>query len=100
MPDFSGLPGETLVRRGLGDLAQGTLSPEALTLSLAVTRLQRMGIEIPGDVDLPENRELALYSLLGETGCDDPYHRYNSLRRELDSFLEALEGRARRGRTR
>ncbi len=45
---------------------------------------------------LPDRPELALYAALGAE-CDDPYFRYNALRRELDSFLTALEARRRLG---
>ncbi len=98
MLELDGLPGEALARRGLEDLARGRLSIEGLTLSLAATRLAQLGIDVAGGADLPEERELALYALLGELGSDDPYARYNALRRELDSLLEALEARRRRGR--
>lgn len=37
-----------------------------------------------------------LYQLLVEAQVDDPYLSYNALLRELDSFLEAAEGRLRR----
>jgi hypothetical protein len=47
----------------------------------------------PGDVDL------ALYDALCDASCDalgsDPYAQYNALRRELDSFIQALEHRRR-----
>lgn len=96
MHEIAGLPGEAMVRRGLLDLAAGKLSAEALTVSLAPTRLARLGIDLPDNPALPPDRESALYFRLGETIGGDPYYRYNSLRRELDSFLEALEGRRRR----
>ena len=96
MTDWSGLPGAALVDRGLADLRAGQLSCEALTLALAPTRLRGLGIELPDAPALPDDRELALYATLGGSGVDDPYYRYNSLRRELDSFLEALEARVRR----
>lgn len=96
MTDIEGLPGATLVRRGLDDLWRAKLSAEALTLTAASTRLRRLGLELPDEETLPSDRELALYALLCERGEDDPYLRFNSLRRELDSFLEALEARRRR----
>lgn len=55
-----------------------------------------LGLELPDD--LPKEPELALYAKLVEDGASDPYTRYNALLRELDSFLEALEGRRRRER--
>jgi hypothetical protein len=97
MGELEGLPGAWLVERALADLERAELTPEALTLSLASTRLARLGVKLPAGVSLPEDRELALYESLGRLGVDDPYARYNALRRELGSFLEALERRRRRG---
>jgi len=97
MVELEGLPGAWLVERALADLARGELTPEALTLSLASTRLARLGVVLPAGVSLPEDRELALYASIGRLGVEDPYSRYNALRRELGSFLEALEGQRRRG---
>ena len=97
MLELRGLPGAWLVERALADLARGQLTPEALTLSVASTRLRRLGVELPAESSLPQDRELALYASLGRLGVEDPYSRYNALRRELGSFLEALERRRRRG---
>lgn len=94
MIEIEGLPGASLVRRGLADLDERRLSAEALTVAIAATRLRRLGLDVPADSPLPPDRELALYAALA--GEDDAYARYNSLRRELDSFLEALEARRRR----
>jgi hypothetical protein len=99
MADLAGLPGEAMVRRGLDDLARHRLTAEALTLAIASGRLRRCGLELPPESSLPPDRELALYALLRARGEDDPYARYNSLRRELDSVLDALEGRRRRAGT-
>ncbi|MEB2344630.1 MAG: hypothetical protein OZ948_07820 [Deltaproteobacteria bacterium] len=96
MVDLDGLPGEALVRRGLEDLARGARSAEALTVALATGRLRRCGLALPEESALPDDRELALYALLVARGEGDAYARYNALRRELDSFLEALEARLRR----
>lgn len=71
-------------------------SAEALTLAIASGRLRRSGLELPSESSLPSERELALYALLVARGEEDPYARYDGLRRELDSFLEALEARSRR----
>ncbi len=96
MADLEGLPGAELVRRGLEDLSRTPLSAEALTLSIASTRLRRLGIELPEEAMFPTDRELALYALLCEDGKNDPYFRFNSMKRALDSFVEALEARRRR----
>lgn len=95
--ELDGLPGEALLRRGLEDLARGRLSAEALTLALAETRLAQLGVDLETDATLPAERELALYTGLAESGANDPYARYNALRRELDGLLEALEARRRCG---
>ena len=96
MADLEGLPGAELVSCGLEDLSRKKLSAEALTLSLASTRLRRLGIELPDEGTFPADRELALYALLCADGEDDPYFRFNSMKRALDSFVEALEARRRR----
>ena len=99
MLDLRGLPGETLVRTGLADLAAGRPTAEALTLTTTTDRLRHLGIELPAlppGVALPRQCELALYELLVESGESDPYARYNALLRELTSFLEAAEPRRRR----
>jgi hypothetical protein len=96
LEELDGLPGEGLVRRGLTDLAAGRLSAEALTLGIASFRLRRLGIDLPGAASLPPDRELALYTALRTRAGHDAFARYNALRRELDSFLEALETRRRR----
>ncbi len=96
MADLEGLPGAELVRRGVEDLSRNRISAEALTLSIASTRLRRLGIELPEEGTFPADRERALYALLCADGEDDPYFRFNSMRRTLDSFVEALEARRRR----
>jgi hypothetical protein len=77
---FTGLPGAENVERGVRDLNAGRRTVEALLVAAAATRLR-------------EEPERALYALLGAE--PDPYYRYNALRRELDSFLAALESRSR-----
>lgn len=96
MLDLGGLPGESLIRTGVADLRGGRLTVEALTLAVANERLRSLGIEISCPVPLPDERELALYEELQRSAVDDPFARYSSLIRELDSFLEAAEGRRRR----
>ncbi len=96
-PDpLTGLPGADWVRRGLDDARAGRWTSEALAVAVAPARLRALGLEVPDA--LPDDPELALYRRLSEDGVDDPYGRYNALLRELDSFLEALEGRRRRER--
>lgn len=97
MLDLTGLPGERLVHAGLTDLARGRLTANALAVSLARDRLRQLGIEVEALVEVAPSRqvELALYDRLVRQGENDPYARYNALRRELSSFLEAAEGRLR-----
>ncbi len=98
MPDLDGLPAADRVARGLRDLAAGRATPEAAWIATAATRLGWSGISLPGRAVLPNEPELVLYAALAAV-CDDPYGRYNAWRRELDSFLSALEARiARRTR--
>lgn len=95
VPDaLLGLPGAALVSRGLADAHRGIWSAEALLIAVAATRLKALGLELPEG--LPQDAELALYAQLGRDGVEDPYARYNSLLRELDSFLEAFTARRRR----
>ncbi len=94
--ELEDLPGWELVRAGVADAHAGRWTVEALTVSTARSRLSALGL--PWNVDVtPDDSELALYARLGADGSDDPYGRYNSLLRELDSFIEALESRRRRG---
>lgn len=93
---LEGLPGADWVLRGLTDARADRWSAEALAVAVAPTRLRGLGLDVP--TDLPEAPELALYASLQHAGVDDPYGRYNAMLRELDSFIEALEGRRRRER--
>ena len=88
---FDGLPGAEWVIRGLDDAHAGRWTPEALTVAIAPTRLRDLGLDLPNE--LPESPEHTLYELLQRNRIDDAYGRYNALRRELDSFVEALESR-------
>lgn len=90
MSSYAGLPGAENVKRGVRDLNAGRFTAEALLVAAAVTRLRELGVQISEDAVVPNEPELALYRLLGEE--QDPYYRYNALRRELDSFLSALGG--------
>lgn len=96
--ELSGLPAADRVRQGLRDLDRGRWSDEALLLAAARSRLLELGLPIPQGLEFPEEPELALYASLCTQG-DDPYGRYNAMRRELDSFvvcLGAQQARARR----
>ena len=91
---IAGLPGEDLIREGLGDLDAGRASIPACLVAVAWTRLSRTGL-IPGTWVPPTwEPERELYRLLRvEKG--DAYSRYNALLRELISFESALDRRVR-----
>ncbi|MBI4819018.1 MAG: hypothetical protein HY791_22290 [Deltaproteobacteria bacterium] len=79
------LPGRALVERGLADLAAGTHSAEALVCSMAASRLRAVGFDIEPSRVAPDPELRLLESVGGELD------RYNALRRELISFLDAAD---------
>lgn len=91
---LKGLPGESWIVPAIAGLQAGEMTAEGLCLLAARGRFEFLGIELPqapGNVE-PER---AFYdALLEQEG--DAYYRYNAFRREMDSFIEALEGRRRR----
>lgn len=90
---LSGLPGETLIRKGLADRRDSRVSIESCLVEIARPRLEGAGL-LRGDQTGIEP-ERALYGLLKQSG-GDAYARYNSLLRELISFEHALDHRLRR----
>lgn len=92
------LPGSRVVERGLVDLHAGVRSTESLLVSAGAERLRALGVWFPGPVEIDSEPELALYRHLAEIGVPDPYSTYNALRRELASFVRALEHRIERAR--
>ncbi|MBT3222038.1 MAG: hypothetical protein HN348_23440 [Proteobacteria bacterium] len=76
------------------DLWSNNTSIEGFVVAIASRRLRALGLDSPPS--LPKNPELKLYDCLRTAGEIDPYYRYNSLIRELQSFLDALEGHHRR----
>jgi hypothetical protein len=82
------LPGGDLVERGMRDLEHGTVSVEALLVSIGAPRLRRAGVDVPKAIDAPEHR---LYELLSSAGVDSAHSRYNALIRRLVSYERALE---------
>ena len=75
MLDLSDLPGERMVRAGLEDLVAGRVTPDALVLCAARTRLRSLGVDLPvlpAGAVAHEYDELALYEMLCAQGVDDP----------------------------
>jgi hypothetical protein len=81
-----GLPGGGLVDAGLGDLAAGRPTPEALAVSLAAPRLRREGVPIGPVEEDPERR---LYAALSGSEGDLAHARYNAWLKRLVSFADA-----------
>lgn len=91
-PDFTGLPGETLFRQGLEDLAGGRESVGALLVQIGAPRLRLLVALLPpmtGNADADRR----LYRLLSATHGREAHSQFNSLLRELVSFERALERR-------
>lgn len=88
---LNGLPGESLVRKGLEDLAAGRESNESLLVLIGAPRLRLMNFDIPRPATLDADR--CLYKRLCETHGDEAHSQYNSLVRQLVSFERALENR-------
>lgn len=81
------LPGAELVERGLTDLETGTVSEEALLVSIGAPRLTMLGIAVLSPHHEPEHQ---LYALLDRRHGDSAHSRYNALVRRLVSFERAL----------
>jgi len=92
---ISGLPGESLVRKGLADLHSGERTVPAYLVDIARSRFEAAGLLSSTDKSLSQEPELELYRLLRLEG-GDAYSRYNALLRELISFEQALDHRLRR----
>lgn len=82
------LPGEDLIRQGLADLSGGTVSREALLVSIGAHRLRRAGLDVPPALPDADHR---LYRLLAEEFGNDAHSKYNGLLRRLVSYEQALE---------
>lgn len=89
-----GLPGGEIVDTGLAHLADGTVSPESLVVSLAAPRLRREGVPVPiGSVHA--DAEDRLYDLLSAATGDLAHARYAAHLEQIVSFADAC-GLARR----
>jgi hypothetical protein len=87
------LPGADLIRRGVADVRAARRTVESLLVTIAAPRLRALGVLARGEATGVKDAELALYELLGDQEIPDPYSRYNALKRELSSFVRALEHR-------
>jgi hypothetical protein len=88
---LAGLPGETLVRKGIADLVKGDETTESLLALIGAPRLRSLGINIPEQSN--PDADYRLYDRLRQIHGIDAHARYNSLIRELISFERALEHR-------
>ena len=87
--DLDALPGGALIQQGLADLEAGHQSIATLLIDIARPRLTELGVVPPSAPPPVAEPERELYRLLrAERG--DAYARYNSLIRELTSFVSAL----------
>lgn len=89
--DMTGLPGESLLRKGLVDVAAGEGTANACLVWIAAPRLKRHGLLAEAGSAL-RDPELRLYAMLCKEG-GNAYGRYNSLLRTLVSFEHALDRR-------
>ena len=87
--DLDALPGGALIQQGLADLDAGHQSIATLLIDIARPRLTELGVVPPSAPPPVAEPERELYRRLrAERG--DAYARYNSLIRELTSFVSAL----------
>ena len=87
------LPGGQLVRQGITDLETGHDSIAAALVRVASERLRVAGV-LSASIEMAGGEpERELYKLLQAEG-GDAYSRYNALLRELASFTNALDQRA------
>jgi hypothetical protein len=91
---LDGLPGGTLVRRGLEEYARGEKTAGSLAVRIAAPRLREAGL-LPLNRDTGgETAELDLYQLFA--GEEDPFSCYRCLLQDLTSLENALDHRIRR----
>lgn len=84
---WEALPGGDRVRRGVEALDRREVTPDALLVSLAATRLRSLGVPVTEPVPDADHR---LWELLAEDDPDAAHSRMNAMLRELVSFEQAL----------
>ena len=84
--NLAGLPGATLVERGLHDLRIGRESSEALLVSIGAPRLRALGMSVEEPIPFPEHK---LYARLAGEKEDGAHSAYNAMIRRLVSFERA-----------
>lgn len=93
---FLGLPGETLVRDGLSDLAVGRETAESLMVLIGSQTLKECGVTFPETTANILDADYRLYAIMQERHGNDAHSKYNALIRQLVSFERALEHRVSR----
>jgi len=83
-----GLPGGDVVDAGLADLADGTVSPASLAVSLAAPRLRREGVPVSLESAQPDAED-RLYEMLSESAGDLAHARYAAHLEQIASFADA-----------
>jgi hypothetical protein len=92
--EMENLPGGSLIRDGLADLAAGRETEASLLVMIGAPRLRRLGFEIPAES--PPFVEHRLYERLRAIHGDAAHSHYNALVRRLVSFESAAEQLSRR----
>lgn len=93
---LSGLPGESLIRSGLVDLAAGRESAESLMVLIGSPKLTECGVALPDSEADALNADYRLYAMMEALHDNDAHSQYNALIRQLVSFERALEHRVSR----
>lgn len=87
-PSMTAVPGGDLVAIGLADLAEGRETIPSMLVTMARTRLRRLGYAVPEVAT--DDPQMRLYELVeAEVGPARAHARYNALRRRLLSFLDS-----------